>query len=207
MTGLIDLGRRLVAGRPERPPRRDMRAGRIIALIECVLNQNARDVGAATSPALDRDALRLCSDHAVGIVQIPCPEMRALGLGRARPSGTSIRAALDTDAGRRCCRRIGIEIADRLQDYARNGCTVLAVVGGNEHSPGCAVHNGPAGLLPSSGILMREPQDELRRRGLELPFIALRDADASALATDIDRLAGLLESTAPAAAVAGDEPR
>jgi hypothetical protein len=40
---------------------------------------------------------------------------------------------------------------------------------------------------------MRELQDELRRRGLELPFLALRDADASASAADIDRLAALFD--------------
>jgi predicted secreted protein len=203
---LIDLARRLT-GRPQRPPLRDSRAGRIVAVIECVLNQNARDEGAATSPALNRDVLRLCSEHAVGIVQIPCPEMRALGLGRARPPGASIRDALNTDAGRRCCRRIRVETADQLQDYARNGCAVLAVVGGNERSPGCAVHNGRGGLLPSSGVLMRELQHELRQRGLEFPFLAMRDADASALATDIGRLAALFESAAPAAAGAGDDPR
>jgi predicted secreted protein len=189
---LIDLARRLT-GRPQGRLLRDPRAGRIVAVIECVLNQNARDEGAATSPALNRDVLRLCSEHAVGIVQIPCPEMRALGLRRARPPGASIREALDTDAGRRCCRRISVETADRLQDYARSGCAVLAVVGGNEHSPGCAVHKGPGSLLPSSGILMRELQDELRRRGLELPFLALRDADASASAADIDRLTALFD--------------
>ena len=189
---LIDLARR-PTGRPQGRLLRDPRAGRIVAVIECVLNQNARDEGAATSPALNRDVLRLCSEHAVGIVQIPCPEMRALGLARVRPPGASIREALDTDAGRRCCRRISVETAARLQDYARSGVVVLAVLGGNAQSPGCAVHNGPGGLLPSSGILMRELQDELRRRGLELPFLAMCDADPPALAADIDRLAALFD--------------
>jgi predicted secreted protein len=197
VTRFIEIARRLT-GRLRGQQRRDAPAGRIVAVIECVLNQNARDEGAAISPALNGDVLRLCSEHAIGIVQIPCPEMRVLGPARTRPPGTSIRAALDTDAGRRCCREISVETADRLQEYARNGYTVLAVLGGNAQSPGCAVHNGRSGLLPASGVLMRALQPELRQRGLELPFLAMRDADPAALATDVDRLAALVNSV-PAA--------
>jgi predicted secreted protein len=59
---------------------RDRRSRRIVAVIECVLNQNARDAGAASYPALNKAILTLCMRYDVGIVQIPCPEMRFLGL-------------------------------------------------------------------------------------------------------------------------------
>jgi predicted secreted protein len=180
--------------------KRDVRSRRAVAVIECILNQNARDDGAASFPAINREVLRLCSEHAIGIVQIPCPEMRFLGFTRSRPPGTSIRDALDTEAGRKCCREISVEVADRLQDYARNGCAVIAVLGGNAQSPGCAVHHGPDGLLATSGVLMRELQVELRKRGIELPFLAIRDADASRLAEDIDMFEARITSAAPPAA-------
>lgn len=47
---------------------------------------------------------------------------------RARPSDSSIRAALNTDAGRRRCREISIEIADQSKNDARSGCALLAAV-------------------------------------------------------------------------------
>ncbi len=186
------IGRKVLRALRGRP-RDDARARRVVAVIECVLNQNARDPGAATSAALNPGVLQLCRDHAAGIVQIPCPEAHCLGLSRKRPAGTSIREALDTDAGRRGCRTIGADIAQRLQAYADDGCAVLAVIGGNEHSPGCAVHHGADALTADSGLLMRELQTELRQRGLDPPFVAMRDADPAALHDDLAQLRRLLQ--------------
>jgi predicted secreted protein len=168
------------AGRP-----RDGRGGRVVAVIECVLNQNARDAGAASTPALNTGVLHLCAAHAVGVVQIPCPEIAVLGCARNRRPGQSIRAALDTPDGRARCREISAAIGERLDAYRADGCRLLAVLGGNGQSPGCAVHAGDGGLLATSGILMRELQRELRARGIDVAFRGLRDADPSLLAEDL----------------------
>ena len=164
---------------------RDRRSRRIVLVIECILNQNARDDGAATFPVLNWEVLRLCDAYEVGVVQMPCPEIAFLGFARSRPRGTSIRAALDTEEGRACCRRISVTIVDRIQEYVRQGYQVLAILGGNPDSPGCAVHIGPQGLLPKSGVLMRELQDELRQRNLDVPFRGIRDDDPDMMAEDI----------------------
>jgi hypothetical protein len=50
---------------------------------------------------------------------------------------------------------------------------------------------------------MRTLQRELRQRGLELPFLAMRDADAAAMATDVDRLTALVN---PASCATGECP-
>jgi hypothetical protein len=84
-----------------------------------------------------------------------------------------------------------VQVVDRLATYADAGCQLLAVLGGNPLSPGCAVHDGGDALLPESGVLMRELQTELRKRGLEIPFRGLRDADAEQLAQDLDGLRGM----------------
>ncbi len=160
-------------------------------MIECVLNQNARDAGAASTPALNAGVLELCAAHAVGVVQIPCPEIAVLGCARARRPGESIRAALDTPVGRERCREISVAIGERLAAYVADRCRLLAVLGGNGQSPGCAVHAGDEGLLDTSGVLMRELQRELRARGIDVAFRGLRDADPALLAEDIawlDRL-------------------
>jgi len=166
----------------------DARAGRLVAVIECVFNQNARDAGAATYAAMNRQLIDLCHAHDVGILQLPCPEIACLGFQRKRPAGRSIRQALDTDSGRRCCAKIGADAADRLANYAHVGYRIVAVLGGNQQSPGCAVHDSGTALQPESGVLMRELQTELRKRGLEIPFRGLRDADTELLAQDLDWL-------------------
>ncbi|HEX6850938.1 MAG TPA: hypothetical protein VF139_05985 [Candidatus Polarisedimenticolaceae bacterium] len=176
----------------------DGRGRRLIAVIECILNQNARDAGAADSPALNAEVVLLCRDHDVGLLQMPCPEIAFLGLKRTRPKGESIRAALDTPAGRRCCGNLAREVADRIEAYAREGCEVLALLGGNPGSPGCAVHEDGSGLRPESGVLMRELRAELRRRSIEIPFRGMRDHDPASHAEDVEWLRGVLATGAAA---------
>ena len=180
--------RRQLTGAPDDRRNSDARGRRLVAVIECMLNQNCRDAGAALFPAMNRELLRLCGDHGVGIVQMPCPEADVLGLPRKRPPGVSIRVALDSEAGRTRCREISVVIVERLQEYIRCGCRVLAVLGGNEQSPGCAIRDGRGALAETSGVLMRELQRELRERSIEIPFKAIRDADPSALMEDLQWL-------------------
>ena len=47
---------------PFRAEPKDTRSGRIVFLIECLLNQNARDSGAAESPATTRAVIDLLAD-------------------------------------------------------------------------------------------------------------------------------------------------
>jgi predicted secreted protein len=171
------------AGKPERPV--DGRGRRIVAVIECLLNQNARDAGAANSAAMTWDLVSLCREHDVGLLQMPCPEVTCLGLDRARQPGQSIHALMLTQANRQACATIGVGVADRIETYVRSGYRVLAVLGGNPQSPGCAVHQDGGALLPPSGVLMIELQAELRRRGLEIPFRGMRDGNADLLAEDL----------------------
>lgn len=168
-----------------RSPVADARGRRVVAVIECALNQNARDAGAACSPAMNWDLVGLCHAHGIGLVQLPCPEIACLGTGRERAVGCSLRDALDTDDGRARCARLAVDAADRLGAYAASGCEVLAVLGGNPGSPGCAVRLDGDTLQPASGLLMLTLQAELRRRGLEIPFRGLRDTEPAALAQDL----------------------
>ena len=69
---------------------------------------------------------------------------------------------------------------------------MLAVVGGNAASPGCAVHDAGDALAPGSGIFMLALQAELRQRGIEVPFHAMRDASPDLLDEDIAHFRQLL---------------
>jgi predicted secreted protein len=163
----------------------DGRGKRFVAVIECILNQNARDAGAARFPALNFRLLQLCHEYDVGILQMPCPEIAVLGWPRTRPAGQTIRQALDTDDGRRRCAQLAGEIADRIEAYVAQGCRPLAILGGNPLSPGCAVHGGEAALTPDSGVFMTALHAELAARRLTIPFKAMRDHDPDLLAQDL----------------------
>ncbi len=187
MTNLGSLGRKLsrLIGRSDH---HDVRGRRLVAVIECLLNQNARDAGAAESPAMNQAVVDLCRQHDVGMLQMPCPEIAHLGLARQRNPGQSLRDALDTEAGRACCTRLAGEVVDRLQAYHQAGYQILAVLGGNMASPGCAIHCGRESLLETSGIFMRALAAELRQRRLTLPMLPIRDADPALLDQDLEAL-------------------
>jgi predicted secreted protein len=160
------------------------------------LNQNARDFGAANSPAMNKAVLRLCIEHDVGMVQIPCPEMTHLGLLRERKSGQSIRDALDTDAGRETCRDLSVHFVNKIQDYIKNNNRLLAILGGNPESPACAIHLSPGhldqpSLTEKSGIFMQELSEQLSKHQIVVPFRAMRDCRPEWLQEDLLWLAQL----------------
>ena len=175
----------------------DNRSGRLVFLIECLLNQNARDTGAATCPAVDREVLDVLLQNQVGMAQIPCPEMACLGFARTRPAGTSIRSALEQPDALDRCRLLARQTADRIEDYRAHGIEVLAILGGNESSPGCAVQGDgvPGALRPESGVFMRALWSELAKRDVLVPFRGMRDADAGSLVQDIAWLRARLSTS------------
>jgi predicted secreted protein len=171
----------------KRPTPGDTRSGRLVFLIECLLNQNARDMGAATCPAVNREVLDILLQNEVGMAQIPCPEMACLGFARTRPAGTSIRSALNQPDAMDRCRLLARQTAERIEDYRAHGAKVLAILGGNEASPGCAVHSDgvPSALRPESGVFMQALATELAKRDVVVPFRGIRDADAGSLVQDL----------------------
>ncbi len=173
---------------PFRQKQKDLRGGRVVFLIECLLNQNARDLGAAETPATVRPLIDLLADREIGLVQIPCPEIACLGFARQRAPGERIRQALGAPEPAACCARLAIATADRIQCYLEQSYQVLAVLGGNEQSPGCAVLQSAGGsgpLTEQSGIFMLALSAELDRRGLRVPFHGVRDSDQRRLEEDL----------------------
>ncbi len=178
-----------------RPPT-DERSNRFVAVIECALNQNARDAGAACFPDMNFELLELCHRHGVGILQMPCPEVAALGPERKRPPGKSLHEAMDSDAGRCSCRSLAWEVSNAIDAYTARGCELVAVLGGNPLSPGCAVHEGANGLHEQSGVFMQALQAELRRRKCDPTFRGMRDHDPDLLREDLAWLQTRLEALA-----------
>jgi predicted secreted protein len=163
----------------------------MVFLIECILNQNSRDIGAASFKAMNFEVINLCMKYHVGMVQIPCPEMICLGFGRKRKPGQSILDVLDTDSGRRCCADLAGIVGGRVKEYIDSGNKVVAVLGGNPESPGCAVHyNGATRrkLSEQSGIFMQALFQELSRIQIDVPFLGIRDCRSDWFVSDLQSL-------------------
>lgn len=186
MNRLIRFFRRGFSGEP--PERTDGRGRRLVLVIECLLNQNARDLGAARYPALNEAVVALCARHGAGILQMPCPEIRLLGPGRTRPPGVSLHDSVDSPAGCRCCGEISREVVERLLAYREAGVRLVAVLGGNPESPGCAVRadiGGETASPPASGVLMRALAGDLAAAGIHAPFRGIRDSRPDWLEADL----------------------
>ncbi len=186
--------RRWLGGAAGVAPEPDLRSRRMVVVIECILNQNVRDPGAASFAAMNEGVVMRCAQQRVGIVQMPCPEVACLGPARRRGRGQSIRDALDTPAGRAICARLADDTIRRLGEYRAQGHEVLAVLGGNAESPGCAVVADGDALAPRSGLLMRALAEGFAQRGIDVPFRGIRDADAASLAEDLAWLDALLQA-------------
>ena len=118
--------------------------------------------------------------------------------GRDRPPGKSIREVLDTPAGHESCLAISQDLVSTLRDYQNNGCRLLAILGGNPQSPGCAVHaqcnaSDPGRLAAQSGVLMRILQETLRQQGIDVPFKGIRDCQPKWLNQDLRHLEALFK--------------
>lgn len=173
---------------------RDKRSKMVVGAINCILNQNASAPNAAVYPGMNSMIIRILEKRGIGVLQMPCPEMICIDLPRSRPEGSSIRDVLDTPKGRRCCRQLSIRVAEQIQEFVENGFEVLAILGGDVDSPGCAVHlseDDEKELLEGSGVFMEELYAELAERNIEIPFRGIRDSDPHKLAEDVEWLENL----------------
>jgi len=171
----------------------DARSMRMVAVINCVLNHNARAKGAARYSGMNDEVVDILRKHEVGVIQMPCPEMVCLGLPRTREPGVSIRDVLDTPEGRSCCEKLSASVVDTIQEFRRNGYTVAAVLGGDVGSPGCAVpapSAADAAHTPGSGlgVFTKALLEELRRRDIQIPMRGIRDSARETMLEDIEWL-------------------
>lgn len=158
----------------------DQRSKKVILVLHCLLNQNARIDGCAYFPGAMGEAARAVVDSGVGVLQMPCPELHCLGLdrsGRIR-DGTDIgiREALLEGEGQKACRALVRQVMDAVREYQKHGFTIVGVVG-NDGSPACGVNTTHYvdGESDGAGAFVLMLREELRRCRLDIPFVALRD--------------------------------
>ena len=120
----------------------------MVLVAHCVLNQNTKLDGCAHYPGAMAEAVAELVGSGVGIVQLPCPELRCLGLDRQRAPGsrpsvaeedTRIARRMGEPAARDACRALAGEVAREVEEYLRHGFEVVGLVG-IDGSPSCAAH-------------------------------------------------------------------
>lgn len=153
---------------------------KVVFVSHCIFNQATRarwiGGGASRERGMLRDIVDVLSRHGVGAIQMECPEFSLFG--NPRPPKT--KDGYDTPQFREKCREIAESNCDKMERYldAGTGASVVAIVG-VENSPSCGVSKvtrtveGDTSSRPGRGHLMDALDEELGRRGIEVPMIGV----------------------------------
>jgi hypothetical protein len=102
---------------------------------------------------------------------------------------------METPTSRERCASLAKDTAKRLHEYVNNGVRVIAILGGDTGSPGCAVLEGPCGtgLAENSGVFIKALAGALSEYDLTIPFRGLRDSSVKTLSRDVEWLEAQLK--------------
>lgn len=176
----------------------DARSKRVILVAHCILNQNAISDGTAAFPGMDEAVVRRILASGAGILQLPCPEVRCLGLDRGDEKGglhpvleenTRIRQALEEPTAAHRLSELTEAVVREIEDYQRHDFHVLGIVG-IDRSPSCGVNTTSQGNqeVPGRGCFMDALQVALARRGLALHCIGIKASQPDVALARIDTL-------------------
>jgi predicted secreted protein len=141
---------------------KDERSGKIALVAHCLLNQNSRAIGLAKRTSVINEIVEFLTLKKIGIIQMPCPELAYAG-GLRKPQ---TREQYDNIKFRGCCRKIAVELANQMHEYANCGVK-LEIVLGVDGSPSCGVNE-------VSGIFMEELRLKLDECGISALFYGIR---------------------------------
>ncbi len=151
------------------------RSKQIFVLHHCLLNQNARAKGLAKRRGVVEEIVEEAIRNGWGIYQIPCPELRFLGMEREPMSKTRY----DTEEFRVICKEIAREVAEDLRRFVEVGYEIKGIAG-VEGSPSCGVnltHIGEGGeekLVEGEGILVEEIKKALAKNGIRINYYGIK---------------------------------
>jgi len=149
----------------------DNRSGRVVFLSNCILNQNARIVHEADFPAMFEPLLDYLKKEQVGLIQMPCPELYCLGLGRR-----AVRVGLESPAGRQRLERMIDDQVYTMREYLFQGFEIVGILG-KQGSPACGVTRTWLDNLQQDGqgVWIRELKKRLIGEKLDIPVIGVAD--------------------------------
>ena len=148
----------------------DNRKRRVIFISHCWLNINTRFPEGCSFEGANTPLIKTLLDSGLGIIQMPCPEYKCLGLEKYR-YGEIVHEEL-----RACFRRSAQLVLNQIKDYRELGFTIVGILGMNP-SPSCGVgiSKGKGTMLGTnrdtsekqeSGIFIEELQKLLAAEGI-----------------------------------------
>ncbi len=161
------------------------RSKRLLLISHCIINQNT-----VVEP-LARDQKRLFTklfpyiEKGTGIIQLPCLEMKCLGLRR----WGHVKEQFDNPYFKRQCRDMLAGVVEDIEEYLSNGYTIEGVAG-IEGSPSCGClktcsskewkgsvgnpqHKNNVEIVDEMGVFMNVFRSLLLEKGIELDFFDL----------------------------------
>jgi len=150
---------------------RDPRSRKVIFVAHCVLNQNARILDAADFPAMFEPLVEALRKHNIGIIQLPCPELRVLGLSRR-----TVREGLETPEGQAHLKLLIAELIYVIKEYQFQGFHVVGILGKNG-SPSCGVTRTylDGRQQDGQGVFIRLLRETLAAEGLDIDIMGVAD--------------------------------
>jgi predicted secreted protein len=150
----------------------DNRSRRVILLPHCALNQNARSAGAAERPAAVAELVTGLLNRNIGIIQMPCPEICALGLVRGE---VRLEKEMRTPSARAISRSLAKNLAEQIRMYLDSGIQIVGIFGKNG-SPSCGVEETWAnGVCEGKGAFIEELAAEISEQGFKIEIAGIRD--------------------------------
>lgn len=148
-----------------------IRSWKVVLVSHCMLNQNARITTAADFPAMFEPLVDWLKGHRIGIIQMPCPELRVLGLGRV-----TVREGLETAEGHRHLHELIDDLIYEIREYQLQGFDVLGILG-KEGSPSCGVTQTwlDDRHQPGVGVFIRLFRQRLARESLGVEILGVAD--------------------------------
>lgn len=161
------------------------RGRKILVLSHCILNQNSVVLPYGRKMLDFQELINYCLENNIGLIQLPCPEFKHLGLKR----WGHLKTQLDYTGYRNLCKKLLIPIVEELEDYLANDYKVLGVCG-IKGSPTCGVTLTCVGdwqgevstykniedattkvkMVEEKGILMEIFQELVKDRGININF-------------------------------------
>ena len=174
----------------------DKRSGKVVFVASCLLNTNNKVKGLARYPGKCKEVFDTLYDQGLGIQQMDCPETLLLGIQR----WWQTKNLYDSRGFRNHCREIAERQVTYMEEYAREGYEVVAVLG-CDGSPTCGVSitawderwggspvdlNFNDAIVEGQGVYIEELRKAIEARDLKVPpFYGLALDDESA---DMDKI-------------------
>jgi predicted secreted protein len=172
---------------------KDGRSNKVIFVPHCLLNQNARDMGAADFPAMMKPILEALAAKDIGIIQLPCAELMVLGLERGRdvPPLKTIRARLELPESRAPLLHLVNQVVYQIKEYQVHGFEVVGILG-KHGSPTCGVPSSRYENLFGSteGVFMELLRQRLQAEGFDIGFKGIEDHRQQDAIEWVSQLAG-----------------